>query len=138
MPFTDIFIRRPVLATVVSLMILLVGVRSIMEMELREYPVLESTSVTVTTVYPGAGSELIQGFITQPLQQAIAEAKGIDFLSSSSSQGLSTINAQMELNYNANAALAEIQSKVASQRNVLPAEAQDPVINSTTQVIFNL
>jgi multidrug efflux pump len=132
MPFTDIFIRRPVLATVVSLMILLVGVRSIMEMELREYPVLESTSVTVTTVYPGAGSELIQGFITQPLQQAIAEAKGIDFLSSSSSQGLSTINAQMELNYNANAALAEIQSKVASQRNVLPAEAQDPVINSTT------
>ncbi len=138
MPFTDIFIRRPVLATVVSLMILLVGVRSIMEMELREYPVLESTKVTVTTVYPGAGSKLIQGFITQPLQQAIAEAKGIDFLSSSSSQGLSTINAQMELNYNANAALAEIQSKVASQRNVLPAEAQDPVINLTTQVIFNL
>ena len=132
MRFTDIFIQRPVLSTVVSLLILLLGVRSIMEMELREYPVLESTKVTVTTVYPGASSELIQGFITQPLQQAIAEAKGIDFLSSSSTQGFSTIEAQMELNYDANDALAEIQSKVASQRNVLPAKAQDPVINSTT------
>jgi multidrug efflux pump len=132
MRFTDLFIKRPVLSTVVSLLILLVGVRSIMEMEIRQYPVLESTKVTVTTAYPGASSELIQGFITQPLQQAIAEAKGIDFLSSSSSQGSSTIEAQMELNYDANDALAEIQSKVASQRNVLPAEAQDPVINSTT------
>jgi multidrug efflux pump len=132
MRFTDIFIQRPVLSTVVSLLILLVGVRSIIEMEIRQYPLLESTKVTVTTAYPGASSELIQGFITQPLQQAIAEAKGIDFLSSSSSQGSSTIEAQMELNYDANDALAEIQSKVASQRNVLPAEAQDPVINSTT------
>jgi multidrug efflux pump len=132
MRFTDIFIQRPVLSMVVSLLILLLGVRSIMEMEVREYPVLESTKVTVTTAYPGASSELIQGFITQPLQQAIAEAKGIDFLSSSSMQGFSTIEAQMELNYDANAALAEIQSKVASQRNALPAAAQDPVINSTT------
>jgi multidrug efflux pump len=132
MRFTDIFIKRPVLSTVVSLLILLVGVRSIMEMEIREYPLLESTKVTVTTTYPGASSELIQGFITQPLQQAIAEAKGIDFLSSSSTQGFSTIEAQMELNYDANDALAEIQSKVASQRNALPVKAQDPVINSTT------
>tara|TARA_R110001583_G_scaffold42860_2_gene136221 strand:- start:2090 stop:5131 length:3042 start_codon:yes stop_codon:yes gene_type:complete len=132
MRFTDIFIKRPVLSTVVSLLILLVGVRSIMEMEIREYPLLESTKVTVTTAYPGASSELIQGFITQPLQQAIAEAKGIDFLSSSSTQGFSTIEAQMELNYDANDALAEIQSKVASQRNALPVKAQDPVINSTT------
>ncbi|GAA3963480.1 efflux RND transporter permease subunit [Allohahella marinimesophila] len=132
MRFTDIFIHRPVLSTVVSLLILLIGARAMMEMEIREYPELESTKVTVTTAYPGASSELIQGFITQPLQQAIAEAKGIDFLSSSSTQGMSTIEAQMELNYDANAALAEIQSKVASQRNVLPAEAQDPVISSTT------
>ncbi|MBA6363391.1 efflux RND transporter permease subunit [Colwellia sp. BRX8-4] len=132
MRFTDIFIKRPVLSTVVSLLILLVGVRSIMEMEIREYPLLESTKVTVTTAYPGASSELIQGFITQPLQQVIAEAKGIDFLSSSSTQGFSTIEAQMELNYDANDALAEIQSKVASKRNALPVNAQDPVINSTT------
>jgi len=132
MRFTDIFIHRPVLATVVSLLILLLGARAAMEMEIRQYPELESTTVTVTTAYPGASSDLIQGFITTPLQQAIAEASGIDYLTSTSSQGVSTIEAKMELNYDANAALAEIQAKVASQRNVLPADAQDPVITSTT------
>ena len=132
MRFTDIFIHRPVLATVVSLLILLLGARAAMEMEIRQYPELESTTVTVTTAYPGASSDLIKGFITTPLQQAIAEASGIDYLTSTSSQGTSTIEAKMELNYDANAALAEIQAKVASQRNVLPAEAQDPVITSTT------
>ena len=132
MRFTDIFIHRPVLSTVVSLLILLLGARAAMEMEIRQYPELESTTVTVTTAYPGASSDLIKGFITTPLQQAIAEASGIDYLTSTSSQGVSTITANMELNYDANAALAEIQAKVASQRNVLPAEAQDPVITSTT------
>jgi len=132
MRFTDIFIHRPVLSTVVSLLILLIGARAAMEMEIRQYPELESTTVTVSTAYPGASSELIKGFITVPLQQAIAEASGIDYLTSTSSQGVSTIQAKMELNYDANDALAEIQAKVASQRNVLPAEAQDPVITSTT------
>ncbi|WP_166263401.1 efflux RND transporter permease subunit [Marinobacter caseinilyticus] len=132
MRFTDIFIHRPVLATVVSLLILLLGARAAMEMEIRQYPELESTTVTVTTAYPGASSDLIKGFITTPLQQAMAEASGIDYLSSTSSQGRSTIEAKMELNYDANAALAEIQAKVASQRNVLPTDAQDPVITSTT------
>ncbi|MFW5824725.1 MAG: efflux RND transporter permease subunit, partial [Marinobacter sp.] len=128
----DVFVHRPVLATVVSLLILLLGARAAMEMEIREYPELESTTVTVTTAYPGASSELVKGFITTPLQQAIAEASGIDYLTSTSSQGQSTINAKMELNYDANDALAEIQAKVASQRNVLPEEAQDPVITSET------
>ncbi|AZT85293.1 multidrug efflux protein [Marinobacter sp. NP-4(2019)] len=132
MRFTDIFIQRPVLATVVSLLILLLGARAAMEMEIRQYPELESTTVTVTTTYPGASSDLVKGFITTPLQQAIAEASGIDYLTSTSSQGRSTIEAKMVLNYDANAALAEIQAKVASQRNVLPADAQDPVISSTT------
>ncbi|WP_148864200.1 efflux RND transporter permease subunit [Marinobacter fonticola] len=132
MRFTDIFVHRPVLSTVVSLLILLLGVRAAMDMEVREYPQLESTTVTVTTAYPGASSDLIKGFITTPLQQAIAEASGIDYLTSTSSQGTSTIEAHMELNYDANAALAEIQAKVASQRNVLPEDAQDPVITSTT------
>ncbi|WP_152205399.1 efflux RND transporter permease subunit [Marinobacter changyiensis] len=132
MRFTDIFVQRPVLATVVSLLILLLGARAAMEMEIRQYPELESTTVTVTTAYPGASSDLVKGFITTPLQQAIAEASGIDYLSSTSSQGRSTIEAKMVLNYDANAALAEIQAKVASQRNVLPADAQDPVITSTT------
>ena len=87
--------------------------------------------VTVTTAIPGASSELVKGFITTPLQQAIAEADGIDYLSSTSAQGVSTIEAHMGLNYDPNAAVAEIQAKVASQRNVLPAEAEDPVIDST-------
>lgn len=132
MRFTDLFVKRPVLATVISLLILLLGARAAMEMEIRQYPELESTTVTVTTAYPGASSDLIKGFITTPLQQAIAEASGIDYLTSTSTQGKSTIEAKMILNYDANAALAEIQAKVASQRNVLPAEAQDPVITSTT------
>ena len=132
MRFTDIFIHRPVLATVVSLLILLLGARAAMEMEIRQYPELESTTVTVTTAYPGASSDLVKGFITTPLQQAIAEASGIDYLTSRSTQGTSVIEAKMVLNYDANAALAEIQAKVASQRNVLPEDAQDPVITSTT------
>ncbi len=132
MKFTDIFIHRPVLATVVSLLILLAGVRSLGLLEVRQYPSTENTVVTVTTTFSGADSQLVQGFITQPLQQAIAEANGIDYITSESRQGQSTIEVNMELNYDANAAVAEIQAKVASQRNVLPAEAQDPVIESST------
>lgn len=132
MKFTDIFINRPVLATVISLLILLAGIRSLDLLEVRQYPSTENTVVSVTTAYPGADSDLVQGFITQPLQQAIAEANGIDFITSESRQGLSTIEVNMELNYDANAAVAEIQAKVASQRNVLPADAQDPVIEAST------
>jgi multidrug efflux pump len=132
MKFTDIFIKRPVLATVISLLILLVGLRSLSLLEVRQYPELSSTVVTVTTSYPGANSQLVQGFITNPLQQAIAEASGIDYISATSTQGTSTIEVHMELNYDPNAAVAEIQAKVASQRNVLPEAAQDPVIESTT------
>lgn len=132
MKFTDIFIRRPVLASVISLLLLVLGVRAFTALELREYPELSNTVVTVTTVYPGASSELVQGFITTPLQQAIAEARGIDFLVANSAQGVSTISVHMELNYDPNAAVAEIQVKVASQRGTLPGESEDPVINSTT------
>ncbi|MAT66446.1 MAG: multidrug efflux protein [Gammaproteobacteria bacterium] len=130
--FTDIFVHRPVLASVVSLLILVIGLRSLGLLEVRQYPETENTVVTVTTTYPGASSELVKGFITTPLQQAIAEANGIDYLFARSTQGTSVIEAHMELNYDANAAVAEIQAKVASQRNVLPAEAEDPVIDSTT------
>lgn len=132
MKFTDIFIQRPVLATVVSLLILLVGLRSLAMLDVRQYPEMKNTVVTVTTAYPGANSELIQGFITTPLQQAIAEADGIDYLFATSSQGVSKIEAYMRLNYDPNDAVSEIQAKVASQRNVLPAEAESPVIDSTT------
>ena len=132
MRFTDIFVHRPVLATVISLLILLLGVRSAMEMEIRQYPELESTTVTVTTAYPGASSQLVQGFVTTPLQQAIAEADGIDYLTATSRQGSSIIQARMDLNYDANDALSEIQAKVASQRNELPEASRDPVIESET------
>nr|WP_269144464.1 efflux RND transporter permease subunit [Methylicorpusculum oleiharenae] len=126
------FIERPVLSSVISLLILVIGLRSLTALELRQYPETENTVVTVTTSYPGASSDLVQGFITTPLQQAIAEADGIDYLSSSSRQGISTIEAHMRLNYDPNAAVSEIQAKVASQRNVLPSESEDPVITSQT------
>ena len=132
MKFTDIFIKRPVLATVISLLILLLGLRSFGLLEVRQFPLIKNTVITITTAYPGASSELVKGFITAPLQQAAAEANGIDFISSTSSQGRSTIEVQMRLNYDPNAAIAEIQAKVASKRGELPAEAQDPVIESTT------
>ena len=132
MNLTDIFIRRPVLAWVVSLIILVLGVRSIQSLELRQYPKTENTLITVTTTYPGADGELIKGFITTPLQQAIAEADGIDYMKASSKQGTSVIQAFMKLNYDPNAAVSEIQAKVASMRNVLPERANDPVISSRT------
>lgn len=132
MRFTDVFIRRPVLASVISLLILLLGLRSLAVLEVREYPQTRNTVVSVTTLFPGASSELVKGFVTTPLQQAIAEAEGIDYLTASSTQGRSLIEAHMELNYDPSAAVAEIQAKVASQRNVLPAEAEDPTIDSTT------
>jgi len=130
--FTDIFVRRPVLASVISLLILLIGLRSIFMMDLREYPETKSTVVTVRTAYPGASAESIQGYVTTPLQAAVAEAEGIDYISSTSTQGTSVIEAHMRLNYDPNAAVAEIQAKVASQRNILPPDAQDPVISMTT------
>ncbi|MGD8208200.1 MAG: efflux RND transporter permease subunit, partial [Thiohalocapsa sp.] len=132
MSFTDLFIRRPVLASVVSLLILVIGLRALLALEVRQYPETSDTVITVTTSYPGADGALVKGFVTTPLQQAIAEADGIDYLSATSVQGRSTIEAHMRLNYDPKSAVAEIQAKVASQRNVLPAEAEDPVIDATT------
>ncbi|NOT12464.1 MAG: MMPL family transporter [Methylococcaceae bacterium] len=132
MKFTDIYVQKPVLASVISLLLLVIGLRAIAALEVRQYPETENTVVTIATSYPGASSDLIKGFITTPLQQAIAEADGIDYLSSNSRQGSSTIEAHMRLNYDPNAAIAEIQAKVASQHNILPEDAEDPVITSQT------
>lgn len=132
MKFTDVFVRRPVLASVISLMILLLGIRSVLSLELREYPKTEQALVTVTTAFPGADADLVQSFITTPLQRAAAEAEGIDYVTSSSRQGISTIQAFMTLNYDPYDALAEIQGKIASERNNLPGEAEDPVITLST------
>ncbi len=132
MSFTDRFVHRPVLASVVSLLIFIFGVRALADLEIRQYPATQNTVITITTAYPGASSELVQGFITTPLQQAVAEAKGIDYLVGTSIAGVSVIEANMRLNYDPNAAVAEIQAKVASRLNVLPEAAQNPVIDSTT------
>ena len=131
MKFTDIFIHRPVLATALSLVILLLGLRAYTEMTVREYPAITNTVVTVTTAYPGANPNTIQGFVTTRLERVIASAPGIDYMTSNSSEGMSTITVYMKLNYSPNAAVANIQSKVQQVTNELPAGSQLPVINVT-------
>src|SRR6476661_6850813 len=126
--FTDIFIRRPVLAIVVNLVILIAGFQAIRTVNFRQYPRSENASITVTTAYVGASADLVRGFITTPLERAIAAADGIDYLESTSKLGLSTITARLKLNYDATKALAEINSKVNQVRNDLPPEAEVPVI----------
>jgi multidrug efflux pump len=129
--FTDIFVHRPVLASAVSLVMLLLGLRAWMGMTVREYPTVTSTVVTVTTAYPGASPETIRSFITTPLQQAVASAPGIDYMTSASAQGVSTITVNMRLNFDPNAAIAQIMAKVDQVKNLLPAQSQQPVINET-------
>jgi multidrug efflux pump len=129
MNFTDVFIRRPVLASVISLLVLLVGLRSFGLLTVREYPQMSNAQVTVTTAYPGASAELVRGFITSPLESAIAEANGIDYLESTSVQGESIITAQLVLNYDPTKALTEITTKVNSVRNQLPPAAELPTLD---------
>ena len=129
MNFTDLFIRRPVLATVVSLIILLVGLQSMRSLNVRQYPVSNSAIVTITTVYVGASAELIRGFITTPLEKEIASADGIDYLESNSSANASTITVHLRLNYDPNDALTQITSKVNRVRNQLPAGSESPTID---------
>lgn len=132
MKFTDIFIQRPVLATVVSLLIFIFGLRAINDLQLQEYPTLENTVITVTTAYPGASADVIQGFITSILEKSIAGADGIDYITASSSQGISTIQAYIKLNYDPDAAFTDIMSKVAEVQGQLPASSQQPTITKAT------
>jgi len=129
MNFTDLFIRRPVLAIVLSLVIVIVGLQAIRNLNVRQYPRSDNAVVSVTTVYVGAGADLVRGFITTPLERAIAAADGIDYIESQSAQGLSTINVRLKLNYDPIKALAEISSKVDQIRGDLPPEAQVPALN---------
>ncbi|MCW2267499.1 efflux RND transporter permease subunit [Pseudomonas sp. JUb96] len=128
MAFTDLFIRRPVLTLAFALLIILVGIRALMDLPLRQYPKIESAVITVTTEYPGAPAELMQGFVTTTLAQAVATTQGVEYLSSSSEQGLSTITAYLHLNANSDAALTEVLAKVNEVRYLLPEEAYDPVV----------
>ena len=127
--FTDLFIRRPVLALVVNLVILIAGFQAIRTLVVRQYPRSDNAAVSVTTVYVGASADLVRGFITMPLERAIAAADGIDYIESSSKLGLSTITVRLKLNYDPTKALAEISSKVDQVRNDLPPEAEVPIIN---------
>ena len=129
MKLTDLFIKRPVLAMVVNLVILIAGLQAIRSLSVRQFPRSDSANVVVTTAYIGANADLVRGFITTPLERVIAGADGIDFLESSSAQGISTITVHLKLNYDTNAALTQIQSKVAQVRNQLPPEAEAPIID---------
>jgi multidrug efflux pump len=130
--FTDIFIRRPVLAVVVSLLILLAGLQAIRSLNVRQYPRSENATVTVTTVYVGASANLVRGFVTVPLERSIAAADGIDYMESASKLGLSTITIHLRLNYDSKKGLAEISSKVDQVRNDLPTEAEIPTLAIAT------
>lgn len=128
MKFTDIFIKRPVLASVVSLLILLFGLNSIFKMQIRQFPRMDNTVITVLTSYPGADANLIASFITTPLESAVASAEGIDYMSSTSVQGISTIVLTIKLNFDAQKAFTDVLSKVQQTLNRLPPEAQQPII----------
>src|SRR5262249_24554010 len=132
MRFTDLFIKRPVLSIVVSLVILIAGLQSIRSLSVRQYPRSDIAVIQVTTVYVGANADLVRGFVTTPLERVIASADGIDYMESSSAQGLSTITVHLKLNYDTNAALTQVQAKIAQVRNDLPPEAEAPIIDLQT------
>ncbi len=132
MSFTDIFIRRPVLATVVSLLILLIGLASAFNLPVRQFPRTSNTTITITTVYPGANADLIKGFITTPIQQAVASAEGIDTLTSSSQQNTSLVTLNLRLDADPDRAVADVLSKIQQVKSVLPVKSQDPIVIKQT------
>ena len=132
MKFTDLFVKRPVLAMVVNLVILIAGLQAIRSLSVRQYPRSDISVIQVTTVYVGANADLVRGFITTPLERVLASADGIDYMESTSAQGLSTIIVHLKLNFDTNAALTQIQAKVAQVKNDLPPESQVPVIDLQT------
>ena len=138
MHFTDIFVKRPVLATVVSLLILLAGLQAIFQLPIRQFPEVSDTKIEITTVYPGANADQIKGFITTPLQQAVASTEGVDIIESRSSQNVSTITLKLRLDADADRALADVLSKVNEVKGVLPEESNDPVVKRTTGAGFAL
>ena len=133
MNFTDLFIRRPIMALVVSLLILLAGLASVLSLPVRQYPYLENATINITTSLPGATQEVMQGFVTTPISQSIATASGIEYLSSTTTPGRSEIKARLVLNANADRAMTEILAKVQQVKYQLPAGVADPVISKSTE-----
>ena len=136
--FTDLFIRRPVLATVVSLLILLIGGMAAFRLQVRQFPETSNTTITITTTYPGAAADVIKGFITTPIEQAVASSEGIDTLVSTSQQNVSTITLNLRLDANPDRAMADTLSKVNQVRGLLPRDANDPVVVKQTGQGFAL
>src|SRR6201984_2975447 len=132
MKTTDLFVKRPVLAICVNLVILIAGLQAIRSLSVRQYPRSDIAEVQVTTVYVGRSADLVRGFVTTPLERVIASADGIDYMESTSAQGLSTILVHLKINYDTTAALTQIQAKVQQVRNDLPPDAQIPVIDLQT------
>ncbi len=128
MSFSDVFIRRPVLSTVVGFLILLLGFQGMMNLTVRQYPQVEETVITVTTIYPGASAELIQGFITAPIAAAVSTTEDVDYVTSQSRPSASVVTVQMELGADPDVALTEVMSKVQEVRGNLPTDARDPTI----------
>ncbi|MFS2158713.1 multidrug efflux RND transporter permease subunit [Pseudomonas sp. Pseusp122] len=129
MAFTDPFIRRPVLATVISLLIVLLGFQAFSKLTIRQYPQMENALITVTTAYPGANAETIQGYITQPLQQSLASAEGIDYMTSVSRQNFSIISVYARIGANSDRLFTELLAKANEVKNKLPQDAEDPVLS---------
>ncbi len=136
--FTDLYIKRPVLATVISLLILLFGLNALFKMPIRQFPKMDNTVITVTTSYPGADANLIAGFITTPLESAVASAEGIDYMTSSSTLGVSTITLTIKLGFDPQVAFTDVMSKVQQTLNVLPPESQQPVIVKSSDTSTDL
>jgi len=132
--FTDLFIRRPVLAAVLSALIFFIGLRCLLNLQIRQFPDLQSASISISTTYPGAPPELMQGFITTPIEQAITAVEGVDYVTASSSQGRSTVSVYLLLNYDADKALTEIMSKVQQVKNQIPRESNDPVVSKQSSL----
>jgi len=138
MSFTERFIRRPVLSSVVSLLILLLGLQGLANLQVRQYPEVKETAITITTVYVGASADLIQGFVTTPIAKAVISAEGVDYVTSTSRLGVSTVTVQMKLDSDPNAALTEVNAKVQAVRASLPTDAEDPVVAKGTGQSFAL
>src|SRR5215831_8775237 len=130
--FTDLFVRRPVLAIVINIVIVIAGLQAWRSLSVRQYPRSENASVTVSTIYVGASAEVVRGFVTTAIERSISSADGIEYVDSKSLLGLSLVTARLKLNYDPTKALADITAKVNQVRNDLPAEAQVPSISLTS------
>lgn len=138
MGLTERFIRRPVLSSVVSLLILLLGLQGLANLQVRQYPEIKETAITITTLYIGASADLIQGFVTTPIAKAVISSEGVDYVTSASRLGVSTVTVQMKLDTDPNAALTEVNAKVQAIRATLPSDAEDPIVAKGTGQSFAL